>query len=204
MSMSSLQHLHHYKKSPPLHFFRQSLFTECPQPAGQRPGRDPDHRTGNDICGKMDIEVQPGEGDQSGHQKRRQPPLAFLKQQHRCRSKGNRRMSGGERIVLWSGNEQLNSRVQHKGAGPCHQRLENDIAGQHLYDNGKKHDTAQLFRFRDQYQDTAQKHPADPLIRKSCDDWEKHIAKAGAQGCLYPVQNGQFKGNHFCSSHIQR
>ena len=105
----------------------QELTQEC-QTNAKDHGND-------DIGGVVDIQIQPGEGDQASQQHGGNAELLVMKQDHRGGLKGGNGVSGGEREVMLGFNQKLDGHTEMLqliivGANAGSQGLEHTVADQ--------------------------------------------------------------------------
>lgn len=100
--------------------------------AGENPADNAQNHACKNIAGEVDIEIQPGEGDETGQKQRRDAKPTGVRHKGAGGGKRRYRVAGGEGKAGFSegGGQQIGGWCQPERSGAFHQRLDDEVAEQ--------------------------------------------------------------------------
>ena len=148
------------------------------------------------VAGPVDIEVEPGEGDDQGQHEGRDPETAFRREEGPHGGKGDAGVAGGEGIVPRAGDQEPDGVVQVAGPGPGDEGLQDTVADRKLQQQRQGQHQPGAPGLRDQQQDQGQGDPDLPVVAEGREDGQHRVQEGAAAALLDAVQDAELQCLH--------
>lgn len=166
----------------------------------QNAEEDAENQRNQNVGRVVDVQVQPGEGNQDCQNRGRDAQTLVVEHQHRAGLKGSDGVAGGEGVIVQTLDQKgylpsVFLQLEIVGPDAGYLGLQDDVAYQKAQNQGHAHGKAGFSVFREEQQGNGHQNPEHAAVSEQRDNGHGLVQKCTLQMCLNPVQDGQVKGH---------